>query len=118
LNGIHPLGKSPILTIQPEAAPEPLVLAESSLITEYLTGHFGKWLAPKQYIEEKEGQVGGETICGHHINVRWATERESHSRFVVCHWVRRQQKASPDRWNNVVCSVRVSNTHTVFSGKI
>jgi glutathione S-transferase len=61
LKEIHPLGKSPILTIQPETASEPLVLAESGLITEYLIGHYGNWLAPKQYSEGKEGQVGGET---------------------------------------------------------
>ena len=61
LKKIHPLGKSPLLTVESAANPTPLVLAESGLIIEYLIDHYGKWLAPKQYQEGKEGQVGGET---------------------------------------------------------
>ena len=40
-----------------------MVLAESGLIAEYLTEHFGAetTLAPQRWQEGKEGQVGGET---------------------------------------------------------
>ncbi|KAI4221724.1 MAG: hypothetical protein L6R36_006692 [Xanthoria steineri] len=61
LQEIHPLGKSPLLSVQAEGAPEPLVLAESGLIAEYLIEHFGPSLAPNQYQNGKEGQVQGET---------------------------------------------------------
>ena len=61
LKEVHPLGKSPLLSVQAEGAPEPLVLAESGLITEYLIEHFGPSLAPNQYQNGKEGQVQGET---------------------------------------------------------
>lgn len=58
---IHPLGKAPIISIESENTPEPIVLAESGLITEYLIDHFVPSLAPKRYAEGKEGQLGGET---------------------------------------------------------
>ncbi|KAL8951603.1 MAG: hypothetical protein Q9222_002429 [Ikaeria aurantiellina] len=58
---IHPLGKAPILSIQAEGAAEPLILAESGLVIEYLIDHFGPSLAPKRYQDGKEGQVQGET---------------------------------------------------------
>lgn len=61
LKEIHPLGKSPIVTIESEASEKPLVLAESSFMIEYLVDHFGTWLAPERYQKGKEGQVGGET---------------------------------------------------------
>ncbi|KAL8841314.1 MAG: hypothetical protein Q9176_003407 [Flavoplaca citrina] len=61
LKKVHPLGKSPLLSIQADGATEPLVLAESGLITEYLIEHFGPSLAPTQYQKGKEGQVQGET---------------------------------------------------------
>ncbi|KAL8760368.1 MAG: hypothetical protein Q9184_003374 [Pyrenodesmia sp. 2 TL-2023] len=61
LKQIHPLGKSPLLSVQAEGAAEPLVLAESGLITEYLVDHFGPYLAPKQWQKGKENQVQGET---------------------------------------------------------
>lgn len=61
LKEIHPLGKSPILTIESEATSKPLVLAESGMIIEYLIDHYGTRLVPKRYAEGKEGQVGGET---------------------------------------------------------
>ncbi|KAF7594732.1 hypothetical protein BBP40_008439 [Aspergillus hancockii] len=58
---IHPLGKSPILSISAPDA-QPLDLAESSAIFEYLLDHFqGANLIPKRYIDGKEGQPGGET---------------------------------------------------------
>ena len=58
---IHPLGKAPILTIESAAPAQPIVLAESGLIIEYLLDHYGKGLIPKRFVEGKEGQVGGET---------------------------------------------------------
>ncbi|KAL8725666.1 MAG: hypothetical protein Q9166_007209 [cf. Caloplaca sp. 2 TL-2023] len=61
LKKVHPLGKSPLVSVQAEGAAEPLVLAESGLITEYLIEHFGPSLAPKRYQDGKEGQVQGET---------------------------------------------------------
>ena len=61
LKDVHPLGKSPVISIEVEGMGKPLVLAESGLIVEYLIEHFGPHLAPKRYAEGKEGQVGGET---------------------------------------------------------
>ena len=61
LKEVHPLGKAPIVSIESENTPNPIVLAESGLITEYLVDHFAPHLAPRRYSEGKEGQVGGET---------------------------------------------------------
>lgn len=61
LKTIHPLGKSPIISVEAEGMAKPLVLAESALIVEYLIEHFGPHLAPPKWAEGKEGQVGGET---------------------------------------------------------
>jgi hypothetical protein len=68
LEKIHPLGKSPLVTI---ATPDPadpsqqkqLVLAESGFIFQYMTEHFGRTtsLAPKRYLDGLEGQLGAET---------------------------------------------------------
>ena len=61
LKKIHPLGKAPIISIQAEDASEPLILAESGPIIEYLIDHFGPGLAPKKYQDGKENQVQGES---------------------------------------------------------
>ena len=61
LRNVHPLGKSPVVTVQAPGSPQSLVLAESAAITEYLCDYYGKWLVPRRYVEGKEGQVGGET---------------------------------------------------------
>lgn len=61
LKEVHPLGKSPLISVETEATSKPLVLAESGLITEYLAENFGPWLVPKKYQEGKDGQAGGET---------------------------------------------------------
>lgn len=61
LKKIHPLGKSPLISVQAPGAAEPIVLAESGLIIEYLVDHFGPSLAPKRWQEGKEKQVQGET---------------------------------------------------------
>ena len=63
---MHPLGKSPIITIElPTPGAKPIVLAESGLITEYLCEHWGRGttLVPKQWQEGKENQLGGETAA-------------------------------------------------------
>ncbi|TVY57433.1 Glutathione S-transferase 1, partial [Lachnellula cervina] len=64
LKKIHPLGKSPVISITPPNSP-PVVIAESALIIEYLLDHFAagskSTLLPKRYEEGREGQVGGET---------------------------------------------------------
>jgi len=54
LKDVHPLGKSPIVTIitQGQSQSSPLVLAESGAIIEYLCDHFGgdrAGLVPKRY---------------------------------------------------------------------
>ena len=61
LKDIHPLGKAPIITVETEATPKPLVLAESGFMFEYLIDHFGPGLAPERYQKGKDGQVGGES---------------------------------------------------------
>lgn len=61
LKKVHPLGKAPILVIESDARSTPLVLAESGNMIEYLIDHYGSRLAPKKYLDGKEGQVGGET---------------------------------------------------------
>ena len=61
LKNIHPLGKAPILVIESDARPTPLVLAESGNLMEYLIDHYGSRLAPKKFLDGREGQVGGET---------------------------------------------------------
>lgn len=64
LKQIHPLGKSPLLTLEPPGATEPIVLAESGAIVEYLCDHFGSakpTLVPERYKPGLEGQVGGES---------------------------------------------------------
>lgn len=61
LRDIHPLGKSPVITVESPAASKPLVIAESAFIVEYLAEHFGPWLVPNKYTEGKEKEVGGES---------------------------------------------------------
>lgn len=55
LKKVHPLGKSPVVGITAPGRTEPLILAESGFMTEYLTDHFAPHLAPKRYAEGKEG---------------------------------------------------------------
>ncbi|KAK4575095.1 bifunctional glutathione transferase/peroxidase [Recurvomyces mirabilis] len=61
LKKIHPLGKSPVITVETSKTPQPIVLAETGLITEYVCDYFAPHLVPKRYQEGKEGQIGGET---------------------------------------------------------
>ncbi|KAJ7656313.1 glutathione S-transferase-like protein [Mycena polygramma] len=55
LKEAHHLGKSPVLTVGDHA------LAESGLIVEYLSDHFGPTLIPTKWKAGCEGRVGGET---------------------------------------------------------
>lgn len=66
LEKVHPLGKSPVISVTPAGAGEgvePVVLAESGFITQYLTEHCpeGKKLVPPRWKEGMEGKIGGET---------------------------------------------------------
>jgi glutathione S-transferase len=61
LKKIHPLGKAPIIKIEAPTMAEPMVLAESGFMMEYLAEHFAPHLIPKHYQDGKDGQVGGET---------------------------------------------------------
>jgi len=61
LKQVHPLGKSPVINVQVPGVEEPMVIAESGAIVEYLTEYFGKWMIPARYPEGKEGQIGCET---------------------------------------------------------
>ncbi len=63
LKKIHPLGKSPVVSITPSNGAEPVILAESGFIVQYLSEHFGKdtTIIPKRYREGQEGKAGGET---------------------------------------------------------
>ncbi len=63
LRKIHPLGKSPVITVKAPGAAEPTVLAETGFIIQYLCDHFpkGKALVPQRWKDGQEGQVGGET---------------------------------------------------------
>ncbi|KAJ7503075.1 putative glutathione S-transferase [Mycena galericulata] len=58
LKTVHPLGKSPVITVGDRT------IAESGLIVEYLCEHFAgpaSTLIPRKWKDGCEGQVGGET---------------------------------------------------------
>lgn len=63
LKQVHALGKSPVISVLAPGASEPVLIAESGFITEYLLEHFadGTTLLPKRYKEGQEGKVGCET---------------------------------------------------------
>eukprot|EP01053_Blabericola_migrator_P009962 Blabericola_migrator_1__9961@NODE_5509_length_745_cov_64_137168_g3567_i0_p1_GENE_NODE_5509_length_745_cov_64_137168_g3567_i0NODE_5509_length_745_cov_64_137168_g3567_i0_p1_ORF_typecomplete_len119_score21_15GST_N_3/PF13417_6/1_4e05GST_N/PF02798_20/4e05GST_N_4/PF17172_4/0_048_NODE_5509_length_745_cov_64_137168_g3567_i0197553 len=54
LKKIHPLGKSPVIGIQSPNRPE-VIIAESGLITEYLTEYFAPHLVPQKFKDGLEG---------------------------------------------------------------
>ncbi|RWA12929.1 hypothetical protein EKO27_g2146 [Xylaria grammica] len=62
LKKVHPLGKSPLIHVTPPGS-EPIVLAESGFITQYLSEHFGQdtTMMPKRWKEGQDAKVGGET---------------------------------------------------------
>jgi glutathione S-transferase len=61
LKEVHPLGKSPVIGVQGPGQSKPRVIAESALIVEYISDHFGENLIPKRWPEGKEKQLGEET---------------------------------------------------------
>lgn len=64
LKKVHPLGKAPVVTVTPPGATEPIVLAESGFILQYLCDHFAenkKSIVPARWKEGQEGKIGGET---------------------------------------------------------
>ncbi|KAL1880725.1 bifunctional glutathione transferase/peroxidase [Diaporthe australafricana] len=63
LEKVHPLGKSPVVTITAPGSTEPVVLAESGFIFQYLCEHFaqGKSVVPKRWKDGQEGKLFGET---------------------------------------------------------
>jgi glutathione S-transferase len=61
LKSVHPLGKSPLVTVEVPGQTKALVLAESAFISEYLTDNFAPHLKPAQYAAGQEGKVGLET---------------------------------------------------------
>lgn len=66
LKEIHPLGKSPTLTIEGEHTNGPLVLAESGMIVQYLCGYLaqGRGFVPDKFSADVDGsgsKLGQET---------------------------------------------------------
>lgn len=61
LKKVHPLGKSPSVSIEVPGQSKPIVLVESAFITEYLISHFAPHLAPEKFAPGNEGKLGGET---------------------------------------------------------
>lgn len=63
LKKVHALGKSPVIAVTAPGASDPVIIAESAFIVEYLLDHFsnGSTLLPKRYREGQEGKAGGET---------------------------------------------------------
>lgn len=64
LKAVHPLGKSPVITVERPEYSKPLVLAESGAIVEYLVNHFGgeeKGLVPKRFASEEDAAKNLET---------------------------------------------------------
>ncbi|KAI9734889.1 MAG: hypothetical protein M1834_001969 [Cirrosporium novae-zelandiae] len=61
LKEIHPLGKSPVIAIEPAGGGERIVLAESGNIVEVLCEFYGRRLMPTRWKAGKEGEIDGET---------------------------------------------------------
>ncbi|KEY67331.1 hypothetical protein S7711_04582 [Stachybotrys chartarum IBT 7711] len=63
LKRIHPLGKSPVISVTAPGLSEPVVLAESGCIVQYLCDHWeeGRRLVPRRWKSGMEGRIGGET---------------------------------------------------------
>lgn len=60
---VHPLGKSPVVTVTAPDSTQSVVLAESGFIFQYLCDHFaqGKSLVPRRWKDGQENKVLGET---------------------------------------------------------
>jgi glutathione S-transferase len=65
LKKIHPLGKSPVISVTPPGSAKPIIVAESAFVIEFLLENFGKnetgRLLPKQWKDGEEGKLGGNT---------------------------------------------------------
>ncbi|KAH6661395.1 hypothetical protein BKA67DRAFT_551081 [Truncatella angustata] len=63
LKEVHPLGKSPVITITPVGSDKPIVIAETGFIAQYLSENFGRnsTLVPKRWKDGQENKIGGET---------------------------------------------------------
>ena len=57
---MHPLGRSPVIGVTPAGSDKEIVVAESETIVDYVCGHFGRQMIPRQYPEGKEGVLGEE----------------------------------------------------------
>ncbi|KAF2170340.1 hypothetical protein M409DRAFT_64117 [Zasmidium cellare ATCC 36951] len=64
LKNNHPLGKSPQIIVEAPSMQKPVVLVESGAIVEYLVDYFAKDLKPRQWVEGRDGELGGETEEG------------------------------------------------------
>lgn len=60
---VHPLGKSPVITVTAPDSTQSLVLAETAFIIQYLCDHWGKGtdLVPKRWKDGQEDKILGET---------------------------------------------------------
>ena len=56
LREVHPLGKSPVITVDRKHGP-PVVIAESAFIIEYISDRFGKHLVPARYAKGEDGST-------------------------------------------------------------
>lgn len=63
LKKVHPLGKSPLISVTPAGSDKPTVIAETGFIAQYLSEHWAKGttLMPKKWKDGQEDTVGGET---------------------------------------------------------
>jgi glutathione S-transferase len=61
LKAVHPLKRSPVITITPAGSEKEIVLPESATIVDYVCEHFGPEMIPQRYPEGKEGVLGAET---------------------------------------------------------
>lgn len=61
LKQVHPLGKSPVVEIQVPGRSEPIILAESALIIEYICEYWGKQLIPARWKDGQSGGIGQES---------------------------------------------------------
>lgn len=60
LKNVHALGKSPVIEVQVPGR-EPVILAESALIIEYLCEYWGKQLIPSRFKDGRSAEIGQET---------------------------------------------------------
>ncbi|CAI6336595.1 unnamed protein product [Periconia digitata] len=60
LKEVHALGKSPVISIEAPGLEQPLVLAESGAIVEYLYDYFGREQLPQRYAAGNDGKLGAE----------------------------------------------------------